>query len=283
MKLHHTLLLGCGVALVAASPQPELQWDPDTISTCIEWFNNGGSDTCVSVWKLFGITPQDFHTWNPSVGLDCKPWNYQSYCVLTKERLASHTPTTTTASPTTTKASPTTHVPSPTAWLALGCYTDNNAQFPVLEKQLSAADTALTIRSCEDSCWKASNRTVLYAGVKHGNQCWCGSFVGGQTTRNQTECNTPCSGNAQAKCGGQGRINVFEPVTTKAPATTKTSPKTGTAPTAAANPWLVADGVRPLKSLYKNTNDINNNANNANNANDPEDSNDDNIDNFTDV
>ncbi|KAI1177576.1 hypothetical protein F4777DRAFT_541493 [Nemania sp. FL0916] len=224
MKLTYTFALSYSIILVAASPQPLLQWDPATISSCVEWFNNGGSDTCEYVRALFNITPQDFHTWNPSVGLDCTPWQYQSYCILTKERLSSIT-TTTTPPPTTTKTT-TTHVPSPTMWTPLGCYTDDDPTYPVLEKQISTADTNLTIRSCEDSCWKASNLTVLYAGMKQGNQCWCGSFVGGQTSRNQTDCNSPCTGNAQAKCGGKARINVWEPVTTKAPVTTTTTATT---------------------------------------------------------
>lgn len=218
MKLMVTLALSC---LAAASPQPELQYDPDTISTCIEWFNNDGSDTCESIRSMFGISPADFHKWNPSVGTDCKPWRYQSYCVLTKERLASLTSTTTKASSTTSTSS-SSHVPSPPSWTALGCYTDDDAKFPVLEKQVSSDDKSLQIKSCETKCWQAStSRNILYAGVKQGNQCWCGSFVGGQTSKNQSDCNTPCSGNAKEMCGGKERINVFQPVTTTVkPATT---------------------------------------------------------------
>ncbi|KAI0542596.1 hypothetical protein GGR58DRAFT_452881 [Xylaria digitata] len=228
MKPAITLALSYTFALAAASTYPKLQWDPATISTCIEWFDNGGLDTCESIRSLFNISPQDFHTWNPSVGSDCKPWEYQSYCILTKERLASLTSTKTTAAvttTTTTSTTSTTHTPSPTAWNALGCYTDDDARFPVLEKQVRSADSALTIPSCEDACWKASNGTVLYAGVKQGNQCWCSSFVGGQTARNEADCNTPCSGDEAAICGGTNRINVFEPVTTKS---TPTSVSTST-------------------------------------------------------
>ncbi|KAI0968068.1 hypothetical protein F4678DRAFT_444455 [Xylaria arbuscula] len=218
MKSASLLALSYTLSLAVASPYPELQWDPATISTCVDWFDNGGSDTCEYVRHLFKISPEDFHAWNPSVGLDCKPWDYQSYCVLTREKLASLTSTTTTApaTTTTTKTTSSTHAPSPTAWNALGCYTDDDATFPVLETQVRSADSSLTIEKCEDACWKASNDTVLYAGVKQGNQCWCGSFVGGQTSRNQTDCNVPCAGNKAVVCGGKDRIGVFEPVTTTA-------------------------------------------------------------------
>ncbi|KAJ8130535.1 hypothetical protein O1611_g3097 [Lasiodiplodia mahajangana] len=234
MKLIFALVLALSYALtlVAAHPYPSLQWDPDTISTCAEWWDNGGSDTCEYVRTLFGITPEEFHTWNPSVGLDCKPWySGQSYCILTKEKLMTST-TTTTAS--TTKTTSSTHVPSPTAWKGLGCYTDEDATFPVLETEAINADSALTIKKCEDTCWKASNRTVLFSGVKQGNQCWCGSFVGGQTARNETDCNIPCTGDKTVICGGKNRINVFEPVTTKGTSTT-TSKTTSTKQTTSAS------------------------------------------------
>ena len=212
------LALTLGLRFCAASPEPLLQFDPDTISTCVEWFNNAGSDTCEFVREMFDISPDDFHKWNPSVGLDCKPWRWQSYCILTEERLSSITTTTTptpTPEPTTTEPS---HVPSPTSWKALGCYTDDDPDFPVLERKLTDGDgdgdASLDVSSCEDDCWEASvNGTVLYAGVKQGDQCWCGSFVGGQTSPDQTECDMPCSGDKEQICGGKERINVFEPIT----------------------------------------------------------------------
>ncbi|CAM1508948.1 Fc.00g026870.m01.CDS01 [Cosmosporella sp. VM-42] len=251
MKFTIALALSYSCALTAASPQPELQWDPNTISTCVEWFNNGSSDTCESIRSMFGISPEDFHKWNPSVGTDCKPWRYQSYCILTKERLSSLTSTTTTTKAKTTTTSSSTHAPSPTSWKALGCYTDDDAKYPVLEKQVSSADSALQIKSCEDKCWKASNSTVLYAGVKAGNQCWCGSFVGGQTSNKQTECNTPCSGNSKEICGGKGRINVFEPVTTTTrPKTTATSSKTTTATTKAVTTSKQSSGAAKNHVLF---------------------------------
>lgn len=38
------------------------------------------------------VTPEKFHEWNPSVGLDCKPWDLQSYCIVTQRRLDSDEP-----------------------------------------------------------------------------------------------------------------------------------------------------------------------------------------------
>lgn len=78
-------------------------------------------------------------------------------------------------------------------------------------------DPSLDIASCENSCWKASvNGTVLYAGVKEGNQCWCSSFIGGESASDQNKCDMPCSGDEEETCGGEDYMNVFDPVTTAA-------------------------------------------------------------------
>ncbi|KAL6699836.1 hypothetical protein J3F84DRAFT_404790 [Trichoderma pleuroticola] len=224
------LALAFVVRLCGAGPTPQMQWDPDTISSCMEWYDNDGRDTCEYIRHMFKISPEDFHTWNPSVGLDCKPWNFQSYCILTKERWASFTSTRSVSmsktTSTSTSTSVSTHVPFPTAWEALGCYTDDDPAWPVLEKAYSkdGGDPALKISSCQSTCWAASLKdTVLYAGVKEGNQCWCGSFVGGETSWNETDCNLPCSGDKTQICGGKGRINVFAPVTTSQPSSSTTT------------------------------------------------------------
>ncbi|RSM00660.1 hypothetical protein CDV31_011709 [Fusarium ambrosium] len=228
------LALILGSRLCASSATPNLQWDPETIDSCVEWYDNADGETCEYVRKYFGITPEEFTAWNPSVGLDCKPWRYQSYCIVTKERLATapHKLTTTEPAITITPTPSTTTLgPSPAAWTHLGCYVDTNATWPVLEKRMSkeGGDATLTIRKCEDTCYRAQ---FEFAGVKGGNECWCSSFVDGERTRNETECNTLCSGDKTKMCGGKDLINVFAPdwestgevdeeTSTKADATTK--------------------------------------------------------------
>lgn len=60
------------VRLTTPSNTPQLQWDPATASDCVEWYDNGDGESCEAVRKYWGITPEDFHKWNPSVGLDCQ-------------------------------------------------------------------------------------------------------------------------------------------------------------------------------------------------------------------
>lgn len=228
------LALLIGSRLCTGSATPNLQWDPETIDSCVEWYDNADGETCEYVRKYFDITPEEFTAWNPSVGLDCKPWRYQSYCIVTKERLATASLKPTTTEPTITitpTSSTTTLGPSPAAWTHLGCYVDNDTTSPVMEKRLSkeGGDAALTISKCQDTCYRAR---FEFAGVKDGKECWCSSFVEGERTRNETDCNTPCSGDKNEMCGSKDLINVFatdsgttgeanEQTSTEADATTK--------------------------------------------------------------
>jgi hypothetical protein len=200
--------------VVRAGTWPTLQFDPDTISPCIMWEDNADDLVCEEVRDYWHITPEDFSRWNPSVGLDCKPWGFQSYCVVPRARL----PTTTSSSseaPETTTATSTSSTsalgPSPTSWSALGCYTDENPKYSALEELVSSkgGDKSLSIASCQDSCYKGA---FIFAGVKAGNECWCGDNVLGDLANNATECNIPCSGDKTKMCGGSKRLNIFEPV-----------------------------------------------------------------------
>lgn len=209
------------IALLAhrgrCGPKPLLQWDPETAKDCVEWYDNAGDESCEYVRDYFTITPEQFFEWNPSVGLDCGRWEYQSYCIVTQRRLETESPKHTLITATSTsknipdKTSSTSPAlpPSPTSWNARGCYDDNNSALPVLEYKLSpdGGDTDLTISKCEDSCYL---RGFKFAGVREGNQCWCSTFVGGEWTKNQADCNIPCSGYSNTICGGKQLLNVFE-------------------------------------------------------------------------
>lgn len=211
MKTSTILSLVALTHQVTASRNPELQWDPETAQDCVEWYNNYLGESCEYVRSHFGITPDEFHKWNPSVSLDCQPWDYQSYCIVTLERLenASKTRTTssTTITPTTTTSSAPTLGPSPTTWTDLGCYAED-PKLPILEENISPAggDGSLTILKCQDACYRARYK---FAGVQEGNQCWCSSYVGGEWTRNQADCNSPCSGGSTTFCGGKGVLFVY--------------------------------------------------------------------------
>lgn len=222
---HTALLAAVALALLplcaASTPKPIFSTDPATVDTCIDWYNNAEENpTCKDIRDLFSLSPEQFSKWNPSVNHDCEPWLYPlSYCVSTSDRGPppgdTTTTTTTTTSSTATSTTSSSHVPSPTAWEARGCYP-NDPIYPLLETMMTGEEgnPSLDISGCEHICWEASiNGTVLFAGVTQGNQCWCSTFVGGESTRNESKCDMPCSGNKDEMCGGKDYFNVFEPVT----------------------------------------------------------------------
>ncbi|KAG9249496.1 uncharacterized protein F5Z01DRAFT_754455 [Emericellopsis atlantica] len=83
-SMHFTALAKFLAFLVAARPvvargyHPGLQWDPEPALPCITWYDNAEGESCEEVRDYWNITPEEFTKWNPSVGLDCKPWRYQS-------------------------------------------------------------------------------------------------------------------------------------------------------------------------------------------------------------
>jgi hypothetical protein len=76
-----------------------LQWEPTTIASCAEWYDNDEGLTCEEARKYYGTTPEEFTKWDPSVSLNCELWRDQSYCIVTRERLDNSTKTTTTSTP----------------------------------------------------------------------------------------------------------------------------------------------------------------------------------------
>ncbi|KFZ14314.1 hypothetical protein V501_03301 [Pseudogymnoascus sp. VKM F-4519 (FW-2642)] len=200
---------------------PGLGYDPNTTPDCIEWHNNGFEQTCEEVRDYYNITPEMFHKWSPSVGLDCKPWEYHSYCILSQERYDEYLATASGSSKTgaTATTGPSTVAPSPTARAIMGCF-EEGGYYPLIDKNVSPAggDTALTIPGCRNTCYLQS---YYFAGVEDGNQCRCSEYINGELAKNQGECNITCTGDKTTFCGGKGVINVFRaealPTTTSTP------------------------------------------------------------------
>jgi hypothetical protein len=196
------------VQQVVCGRRPVLQWDPETAKDCLEWYDNGFDVPCEEIRSMFGISPELLHKWNPSIGLDCKPWDFQSYCILTQERVDTEPPKwTSTISTTTSTTTSSTVTPSPTSWTEIGCYVEDPT-FPLLDQNMSPdGDASLTIPDCKDTCYRDTYR---FAGVQEGNQCWCGTYVIGQWAKNQTDCNVPCTGDKTTYCGGKGLLKIFQ-------------------------------------------------------------------------
>ncbi|KAJ4988205.1 WSC domain protein [Stagonosporopsis vannaccii] len=236
-------------ALVSGSFAQSFFYDQRTTTDCIAWddIGNATERTCEEVLRYWSLEPVRFHNWNPSVGLDCAPWfSNTSYCVLTNatvwDTVNSSTLTSTVngyqtveltlAALTTDKdgwtipvtrpdapvrtTSTRAPIPSPATWKHTGCFVDtfnDDWDLPVSEWEWildyrfvpNTADE--TPDSCKQKCWEIA---YPVAGVKGGNECFCGDRNNGTRAQDQSECNTPCGGDAQVMCGGTNRTSVWE-------------------------------------------------------------------------
>ncbi|KAL1655232.1 hypothetical protein SLS61_002116 [Didymella pomorum] len=220
--------------------------DPRSAQDCIMWadIEDASVDTCEETMRYWHVEPERFHAWNPSVGLDCKPWfNQRSYCVVTQttnDNAVNYTTTTfsdeyytytmplpsfttdsagytipvtrtdATARPYTTIPP----VPSPSTWKDMGCYidlwndnleNDGNVSWN-LDFRFIPRDDAETVDKCKQKCWDIQYKV---AGLKLGNECFCGDKNNATLAENQSECDMPCAGDANVKCGGTQRMNVW--------------------------------------------------------------------------
>ncbi|KAH9979503.1 copper radical oxidase [Lactifluus volemus] len=65
----------------------------------------------------------------------------------------------------------------------------------------------MTVENCVGFCNK---QNYIYAGVEHGQECYCGNTISnGGTTASLTDCNFPCPGNAAEVCGAGNRLNLY--------------------------------------------------------------------------
>ncbi|KAK4442776.1 hypothetical protein QBC34DRAFT_258262, partial [Podospora aff. communis PSN243] len=203
---------------------PRYAHDPATPPDCLSWHNN--IDTpCPALLTFWNITPAEFLSWNPSTGPQCTLHELQSYCLMThaqwvadggEEYLSSILrsitggPTTTaTTTKTSSRTTTTTSTPaaSPTEWEHLGCYVEDPA-LPLMDRKMEEGGL-VTVKRCQDVCWKEG---FGFAGVQEGDECWCGTYVGGLWAGDQGSCDVPCAGDAGVVCGGRGLLSVYRPV-----------------------------------------------------------------------
>eukprot|EP01050_Picozoa_sp_SAG11_P021163 SAG11_NODE_3710_length_2267_cov_1.219096_1_plen_717_part_10 len=84
----------------------------------------------------------------------------------------------------------------------LGCYEDDTR-----ERDLPAyfGSTFTSPEFCIAVC-----REYLYAGVQHGDQCFCGNTYGRYGAAVQTDCNSACASDSSQVCGGASRNSIYE-------------------------------------------------------------------------
>lgn len=184
--------------LATAGDHPRMTLDPNTIKSCIYFYDNlSNSQSCETIRAVYGISPEDFHIWNPSISVNCEGWARHSYCVAVDKDTPIHPVPSTTTSSTTRSV----------VWTDQSCFTDAATLHPLQTQLPSPAGKDLSRRKCENACWKAE---FAFAALKAGVECWCGDYVNGNLTQSQDECNIPCPGNGTETCGGENAFNVLE-------------------------------------------------------------------------
>eukprot|EP00058_Branchiostoma_floridae_P010020 XP_002595508.1 hypothetical protein BRAFLDRAFT_69086 [Branchiostoma floridae] len=94
----------------------------------------------------------------------------------------------------------------PSGYSFIGCYVDN--VFRVFPHALMRSDQ-LTAGTCAEHC---RSRGYTYCGTEWHNECFCGndaSFAKLGPMKPVGECNAPCRGDSNEKCGGFWRISVY--------------------------------------------------------------------------
>ncbi|KAM7202311.1 WSC domain containing protein [Naviculisporaceae sp. PSN 640] len=93
-------------------------------------------------------------------------------------------------------------------YVSLGCWTDDSHYGKALaypQDQLSF-DT-MTNEKCLKACRDGG---FPYAGTEYSGECWCGVVIGNDTFSAPAEqCDMPCKGNPDEKCGGRGRLSIY--------------------------------------------------------------------------
>ncbi len=204
-----TLLTLAGRA--ASDNRPNLQWDPATAPDCVEWYDNTSSNTCSEIRSYFAITPEQFHAWNPSLGLDCSGWRpATSYCIVTLGRLRdtyrsksiSNTVATATVILATTTYT-TTYTATPTIWRSTGCYGNDPAKSGLDYEE--AVEGGMTPEKCQWACYGSR---IWFFALQAGKRCWC-SVMADVEKVDEARCNVPCEGDSGKMCGGKDAVELY--------------------------------------------------------------------------
>ncbi|KAF7903668.1 uncharacterized protein EAF01_006717 [Botrytis porri] len=115
------------------------------------------------------------------------------------------TPTPTTISATVPSA---TITDLPTEWTYKGCWVDRALGRGSILADNLPNDANMTVESCIQNCITAG---YSIAGMEYYTQCYCDSAIInlGALASSDSQCNTPCGGNANQMCGGGDRMSIY--------------------------------------------------------------------------
>ncbi|KAH7305991.1 hypothetical protein B0I35DRAFT_483733 [Stachybotrys elegans] len=133
--------------------------------------------------------------------------------------------------------------PGTNGYVHIGCYTE----VPGRALPTGATVPSRNVASCIAAC---KSRSLKFAGVEYGGECWCGNqLAAGSTQAPITQCNIPCNDNTTEICGGGDRLNIYQlddgsvGVTSTSAAATTTAAGSATGTTTRA-PAPTTTGIR---------------------------------------
>ncbi|KAI0641646.1 hypothetical protein C8Q79DRAFT_918971 [Trametes meyenii] len=92
-----------------------------------------------------------------------------------------------------------------TNYTFLGCFTDQGARS--LGDATFTNTTGMTVESCVTFC---ASQSFNFAGLEFAQECWCGNEISnGGTNATESDCNFPCTGDANEICGAGNRLSVY--------------------------------------------------------------------------
>jgi glucan endo-1,3-alpha-glucosidase len=196
------------------------------------WTCTGGQN---QVWNIVnGSTPP------PPTSTTSRTSSTSTTSSITSTTTTSTTTSTTSSSSRSTTTTSTSATPT---WSSKGCYVD--AAWP--NRALTGSNATLTNDTpalCQSTC---ASQGFQYAGVEHGNQCFCGNSLqvntggaGEGVSVDSTDCQMACAGDANQFCGGTSwRIFIYQ-LTTGGPTSTSSVSSTTTTTSAGSGSTLPA-------------------------------------------
>lgn len=104
-------------------------------------------------------------------------------------------------------SAPGSSVTLPSGWASAGCVSDAVSPRSLSGIQFAWWGEKMTSSGCAKYC---AARGFSIAGTENGGQCFCGNKLEKSEQKPDTDCSTPCEGNAKETCGGPGRMSLFK-------------------------------------------------------------------------
>ena len=113
------------------------------------------------------------------------------------------------------------------------CYQETNPRLLGKEKWAAVLKDEDGKKNNSPAACKKFCEGFKYYGVQATNQCFCGDKLHGELKKKpERECKSVCPGDDSQKCGGWGRMNVYEATAAPITAAPSTLAPTTAAPTA---------------------------------------------------